>query len=106
VPESIGRGPAKFSLSQRRQMSQGKKRLEEMRRNPKGDWKIRDVEVVCRAYGVECHRPGSGSHFTVSHRSQTSILTIPSRRPLKPVYIRMLVKFIDAVLTSQAHGRS
>jgi len=25
------------------------------------------------------------------------ILTIPARRPIKPVYVRELVKFIDAV---------
>jgi hypothetical protein len=87
-------------------MSQGKKRLEGMRRNPKGDWTIADIETVCRAYGVECHRPRSGSHFTVSHPAQVSILTIPFRRPIKPVYIRMLIKFIDTIATSEHHGRS
>jgi len=27
----------------------------------------------------------------------TEILTVPSRRPIKPVYIRRLVKMIDAL---------
>jgi hypothetical protein len=39
---------------------------------------------------------GGGSHYKISHPNQREILTIPSRRPIKPVYIRELVKFIDA----------
>ena len=27
----------------------------------------------------------------------TEILTIPARRPIKPIYIRELVRFVDAV---------
>jgi hypothetical protein len=72
-------------------------RLDRMQANPAGDWKIADVEAVCPENGVRCVPPrGGGSHYKVSHPSQHDILTIPSRRPVKPVYIRKLVRFIEA----------
>jgi hypothetical protein len=72
--------------------------LDAMRRNPAGDWSIGDVERVCQSHGVRCAAPsGGGSHYKVSHPSQREILTVPFRRPIKPVYIRKLVRFIDSV---------
>jgi len=68
--------------------------LESMRRNPVGDWRIGDVELLCRNYGLS-FRFGKGSHATVHHPAAREILTIPSRRPIKPVYIRKLVRYID-----------
>ncbi len=41
--------------------------LERMRRNPAGDWNIRDVEAVCREHGLQ-FRPGKGtSHCHAKH---------------------------------------
>ncbi len=69
-----------------------------MRVNPRADWRISDVEAVCREYGLTFATPrGGGSHCKVMHASQAEILTIPFKRPIKPVYIRKLVEFIDAV---------
>lgn len=74
------------------------KRLERMRANPQGDWAIRDVEALCREHGVACEAPrGGSSHYKVSHPSQIEILTVPFKRPIKPIYIRRLVAFVDAV---------
>lgn len=67
-----------------------------MRRNPR-DWRIEDVVSVCRAASVECTPPSKGSHYKVKHASNQAILTIPAHRPIKPVYIRELVRFIDQV---------
>jgi predicted RNA binding protein YcfA (HicA-like mRNA interferase family) len=39
---------------------------------------------------------GKGSHFHAKHPNAREILTIPARRPIKPVYIRRLVRYIDA----------
>ncbi len=76
------------------------KRLQKMRANPQGDWTISDVEAVCAAYGLACRPPrGGGSHYGVSHPQIPDILTVPSRRPIKPVYIRKLVKMIDTIRT-------
>ena len=63
-----------------------------MRANPR-DWRIRHVESVARAHGFAVHKPG-GSHVTLRHPSGHK-LTVPARRPIKPVYIRMLVELID-----------
>lgn len=69
-----------------------------MRRNPVGDWSIEDVIRLCEEYGVHCSPPsGGGSHYKVSHPTMIHILTVPARRPIKPVYIRNLVKFVAAV---------
>ncbi len=81
-------------------------RLDRMRRSPAGDWTIADVEAVCREHDVRCRPPsGGGSHYKVSHPSRQDILTIPSRRPIKPVYIRKLVRFIDGV-TGENNGEA
>jgi hypothetical protein len=73
-------------------------RLDRMRKNPAADWKIGDVEAVCREYGVECAPSRSGSsHYKVKHRLVPEVLTVPFKRPIKPVYIRKLVAFIDKV---------
>ena len=72
--------------------------LERMRSNPRGDWTLRDIERVCLEYDVTCAPPkGGGSHYKISDRRIPWILTVPFRRPIKPVYIRKLVAFIDAV---------
>jgi hypothetical protein len=77
-------------------------RLRGMRANPAGDWGISDVEAVCREYGVRCTPPtGGGSHYKVSHPARRDILTIPSRRPVKAVYIRKLVRFIEGAVGLQ-----
>ena len=77
--------------------------LNQMRTNPSSDWRVSDVEKVCHAYGIRCAPPfGGGSHFKISHPSQREILTVPFRRPIKPVYIRKLVRFIDAVRGANA----
>ena len=70
--------------------------LERMRRNPAGDWTIQDVERVCREHGL-LFRAGKGtSHSHAKHPAAREILTIPARRPIKPVYIRYLVRYIEA----------
>src|SRR5262249_2591713 len=78
------------------------RRLADMRSNPAGDWRIEDVVAVCREHGLRCSPPSSGgSHYKVSHPASRDILTIPSRRPVKPVYIRKLVRLIEAVTKTE-----
>lgn len=68
--------------------------LTRMRHNPAGDWTVGDVEKLCRAHGLLI-RAGKGSHFHAKHPAAVEILTIPARRPIKPVYIRKLVHYIE-----------
>jgi hypothetical protein len=62
--------------------------LERMRANPAGDWRIRDVEALCREYGLSFRFGKVTSHAHARHPSAREILTIPAHRPIKPVYIR------------------
>lgn len=76
------------------------RRLEEMRRHPAGDWRIEDVAALCGEFGVLCASPrGGGSHYKIAHPRMAEKLTIPFKRPIKAVYIRKLVAFVDAVRT-------
>jgi hypothetical protein len=52
-----------------------------MRANPAAGWLMSDIEAVCREHGV----------------LMAEKLTIPYNRPIKPIYIRKLVAFLDAV---------
>jgi hypothetical protein len=74
------------------------KLLTKMRNNPRADWTISDVETLCRAFNVGCQASRAGSsHYKISHPISPEILTIPFKRPIKAVYIRKLVAFVDAV---------
>jgi hypothetical protein len=46
--------------------------LERMRHNPVGDWRIRDVEQLCREYGLS-FRFGKGSHAHMRHPAAREI---------------------------------
>ncbi len=74
------------------------KRLTAMRSNPRGDWKIADIEALCREFGLLCKpASGGGSHYKVGHPNLAEKLTIPFKRPIKPIYIRRLVEMIDTL---------
>ncbi|MGH6840151.1 MAG: type II toxin-antitoxin system HicA family toxin [Methylocella sp.] len=77
-------------------------RLAKMRANPAAGWRMSDIEVVCREHRVSCAPPrGGGSHYKIAHASMAEKLTIPFNRPVKPIYIRKLVTFLDAVRAKQ-----
>ena len=75
--------------------------LEQMRANPR-DWRMDDVVRACQIAGATCTPPRKGSHYKVKHERATEILTIPAHRPVKPVYIRALIRFIDALREDEA----
>jgi hypothetical protein len=77
-------------------VTRGEKLLEKMRARQR-DWRIEDVVTLCAAFGVTCTPPHKGSHYKVKHDRHPEILTIPAHRPIKPIYITSLVRFIDAV---------
>lgn len=71
------------------------KKLEKMRNNPK-DWQLSDLVVIAGHYGISV-RQGKGSHVCFSHPEWNEILTVPARRPIKPIYVKKLVTLIDAL---------
>jgi hypothetical protein len=64
--------------------------LDRMLDNPAADWTIADIERLCREEGLLIRPPSHGSHYTVFSDALDGILTVPARRPIKPVYIRKL----------------
>ena len=67
--------------------------LDAMVANPR-DWRIEQVETVVRAYGLTIHCPG-GSHHIVRNAAGKKV-SIPAHRPIKPIYIRQLVRLIQS----------
>ena len=76
-------------------MARGDKTLAAMRANPR-DWRIASLESVAAATGVNVRKP-SGSHVIFEHPTVQEALTVPARRPIKPIYIQRFVRFIDNV---------
>lgn len=81
-------------------MSKGDKILEGMRANPTNDWTIKNFQTVSRRInGLSLAPPKRGSHYTVSHPSMPDyILTIPSHRPIKAIYVKKFVSMIDSIM--------
>lgn len=77
-------------------MIKADKLLAQMRQNPAADWTIGDIARVCGGLGWQCLPPsGGGSHWKVTAPGMEPILTVPARRPIKPVYIRQLLAMIE-----------
>jgi hypothetical protein len=69
--------------------------IDQMAGNPAGGWRIGDVVAACAEGGAICSPPrGGGSHYKVSKPGKREILTIPFKRPIKPIYIKKLVAFL------------
>ena len=72
------------------------KLLAKMREHPVG-WRIDDLETVAKASLVEPRRPGrGGSHVIFVAPGVREIVSVPAKRPIKPVYIKQFVALIDA----------
>lgn len=62
------------------------------------DWRIEQLEAVALAFGLNVRKPG-GSHVYFTHPRLAEGLSVPARRPIKPVYVRAFVRLIDRVRT-------
>jgi hypothetical protein len=72
------------------------KTLEKMRKHPLG-WRIEELQAVAERSSVEWRRPGrGGSHVIFSAPGVREIVSVPSKRPIKPIYVRQFVALIDA----------
>jgi hypothetical protein len=76
-------------------MRTAEKTLKAMRASP-SNWRIADLETVAAAFGVNVRKSG-GSHVVFWRAGVVEALSVPARRPIKPVYIRRFVSFIDTV---------
>ncbi|MBC7944784.1 MAG: type II toxin-antitoxin system HicA family toxin [Burkholderiales bacterium] len=73
-------------------MTRAAKTLSQMKANPL-DWRIESLKSVAEAFEVKFLQPG-GSHVIFRH-ANGAMLSVPARRPIKPVYIRKFVRLIE-----------
>ena len=70
--------------------------LQRMRRNQIG-WRIEDLISVAESSGIKWRRPGrGGSHVIFSADGVREIVSVPDKRPIKPIYVRHYIALIDA----------
>lgn len=71
------------------------KTLQKMRRTQNG-WRIDELQSVAEENGVGWRKPGhGGSHVIFSASGVREIVSVPAKRPIKPVYIRQFLALID-----------
>ena len=75
-------------------MTAAAKNLGRMRNNPTG-WRIEDLKTVADRFNIEYRQSGT-SHVTFRHPTGAK-LTVPARRPIKPVYVKKFLELIDEV---------
>jgi hypothetical protein len=78
-------------------MSRFEKLLNNMRQNPSADWTIDNLMVIAKRLGIEV-RNSNGSHHVFSFSRIGQDLTVPFRRPIKPIYIKKFIVLVDAVM--------
>ena len=76
-------------------MNKRAKLLDAMRNNPR-DWRIEDLLVVTKQFGIECRNNG-GSHHVFGFPCVERDVTVPAHRPIKPVTIRQFLLLVDTV---------
>ncbi len=74
-------------------MARGEKLVDAMRANPQADWTPENVRAVARANGLTLRQRGT-SHAVLTNALGRH-LTVPMHKPIKPVYIRRLVEFVE-----------
>jgi hypothetical protein len=74
----------------------GGRTLQKMRKSRLG-WRIEELQAVAEENFVEWRRPGrGGSHVIFSAPGVREIVSVPAKRPIKPVYIKQFLALIDA----------
>jgi hypothetical protein len=67
-----------------------------MRKHQLG-WRIEELQAVAAEHSVDWRRPGrGGSHVIFSAPGVREIVSVPAKRPIKPIYVRQFVALIDA----------
>lgn len=75
-------------------MSNINKILKKMKDNPLNNWVINDLETVARHFEISIRKSG-GSHVIFQHNKWVEALSVPARRPIKPVYIKRFLSLIE-----------
>lgn len=76
-------------------MTSASKLLEKMRHHPQ-DWRIEQLENVAKEYKINIRKSG-GSHVIFDHPKWVELLSVPARRPIKPIYVKKFISLIDTL---------
>lgn len=79
--------------------------LEQMRRNPRDNWTIAEVQRLCDEHGVTLMPPTRDSHYKAASPYLAAHQSVPYKRPIKPFYIKALVAMIDAHIIAEAQDK-
>ena len=63
-----------------------------MRRSAQ-DWTLGDLQTVARGKGVSWRHKGGSHCIFVAVDGRT--LSVPARRPIKPIYVKLFLALID-----------
>jgi predicted RNA binding protein YcfA (HicA-like mRNA interferase family) len=74
-------------------MSKAEKLFKQMQNNPQ-DWRIEEIDTVARHFGFG-RIEGKGSHTKFYHDKLPEILSVPVKRPIKPIYVKQLLALIE-----------
>ena len=72
-------------------MSKLEKLLRSLKNNPENDWTIGDLKFIAQRYDVEFRQ----LTFRALNGKR---LTVPARKPIKPIYIKLFIKFIEQLM--------
>ncbi len=75
-------------------MTKVDKLLEKMRNNSH-DWRIEELKAIADRYKMTYLQPGT-SHVTFRTGTGEK-LTVPARKPIKPIYIKKFIELIDSL---------
>lgn len=73
-------------------MARSVKILAQMKANPL-DWRIESLKTVAEGFGLLWREP-SGSHTVFRHPNGAK-LSVPAKRPIKPVYVKKFVNLVE-----------
>ena len=76
-------------------MTKAGKLIARMRANPSG-WRLSTLETIARRNGIQVRKTG-GRHHVFMHPRADLVVTIPVKRPIKPVYIVFFLALLDAI---------
>jgi len=76
--------------------------LDQMRRNPRDNWTVADIQRLCDEHGIDLMRPTRDSHYKAASPYLAAHQSIPYKRPIKAFYIKALVAMIDAHIIAKA----
>ena len=77
-------------------MSRRDKRLEKIRHNPK-NVSFEELQTILLSFGFKLDRVAGSHHIFVLEvdDNDKKVLTVPFRRPLKPIYVKQAIHLID-----------